>query len=80
LEMLRASLEDMIHKFMTHLSANVTYGNQLGYYTIPAEWEVNYPDKFRAIVNEIHGNAKGVCDSYDAFVKTCRRKLMIEKG
>ncbi|MFD2907874.1 hypothetical protein ACFSX9_03905 [Flavobacterium ardleyense] len=43
--------------------------------TVPPEWEIEQPEKFRDIVNKIHTETRGICSNYDKLIKAGRRKL-----
>lgn len=43
--------------------------------TVPPEWEIEQPERFREVVREIHDSTYAICVNYDLLIRIGRRKL-----
>jgi hypothetical protein len=69
----RESCEDLMralagYTFPTHIE---------GHYAVPADWEIEAPERFNQAVSEIHTAADGVCSTYDVLVRLARKNLAV---
>ncbi len=52
-----------------------TFPTNNGRQTVPPEWEIEQPERFWEVVNEIHANKHRICTKYDELIRTGRRLL-----
>jgi hypothetical protein len=45
--------------------------------TVPPEWELDAPERFHRVVDEIHTATDAVCNTYDCLVRLARKKLAV---
>jgi hypothetical protein len=74
LEAMRKAFHDTATKFISVVGTE-TFPMGDGRNTVPQEWELEEPERFRRVVTELHDLAALVCKSYDALVVAARRKL-----
>jgi hypothetical protein len=43
--------------------------------TVPPEWEIEQPERFKQVVKQLHQRADKICEQYDSLIKLARRKL-----
>jgi Protein kinase domain len=80
LEALKLELVEAIRHFDRVLTPNVFVKADLGdefSYSVPEEWEVDQPDRFREVVEQIHAATTAVVEKHTAFVRAARRKLAV---
>jgi hypothetical protein len=68
-----------ISKFQNTIGLNTSPINNpnMDANSVPPEWEVEQPEKFWKVVNEIHKTAREICKNYDGLIKLGKRKLGI---
>lgn len=76
LEVLKKDLEGLICKF-TSLIASDTFPTANGRQTVPPEWELEQPERFNNVVNELHAYKESICNKYDEFIKAGRKILKV---
>jgi hypothetical protein len=78
LESMRAKLLETIEQFLDVIDSETFPTDKPKYNTVPPEWEIEQPDRFKEAVNNLHSLAHKAYDNYGALVKTGRRKLGVQ--
>lgn len=78
LEALRATLCEKIRKFNSLIATNTFPTQQHDRNTVPPEWEIEEPERFDQVVDEIHASAQNCVDSYKSLIREGRRLLAVE--
>ena len=76
LENLKEELILEISKF-TSLVGIETFPTHQGKQTVPPEWEIEQPDRFDKVVNELHQSTNRICNKYDELIRKGRRVLNV---
>ena len=75
LEGLRIDLRLHMDAFMATVALETFPVHLQGRNSIPEEWADAQPERFRKAVTTLHQTAQKICDTYDALIKTAKRKL-----
>lgn len=76
LEQIKNELIFKISHF-TSLIALETFPTPQGRQTVPPEWEIEQPERFNKVVDDIHTTKFEICDKYDELIRKGRRILKI---
>jgi len=80
LEGLRLNLHQQMHVFMSTVALQTFPVYTTGWNSVPEEWESEQPERFDKVVTTLHQSAQKICETYDALVKTAKRKLGVLPG
>jgi hypothetical protein len=80
LEALRAALLDAVVRFDRLIALQTFPTHHSGENTVPPEWEIDQPEHFFQVVDDIHATTTDICESYDQLVKMARRKVGVPTG
>lgn len=76
LEEVRKSLSDHISKFILSIGGNTFPSTgRANWNTVPPEWEIEQPERFTEVVDELHTLKNNICSDYDRLMQMGRRKL-----
>lgn len=78
LEGLRSDLRINIRKFIREISCNTWKLNNSYYYSVPPEWEIEEPERFKTVLNDIHSYGKSIGQSYANIIRESRRRLGVK--
>lgn len=76
LEKIKLELLKSIDHFTLQIAVE-TFPTNNGRQTVPPEWEIEQPDRFHEVVNDLHKTKSQICDKYDLLIKSGRRILKI---
>ena len=76
LERIKLELLSSIRTF-TGLIGLQTFSTHNGLQTVPPEWELDQPERFWKVVDDLHSSSSQICDKYDKLIKLGRRVLKI---
>lgn len=76
LELLKKDLISKISHF-TELIGTETFPARNERQTVPPEWEIEQPKRFREVVNDIHTSQFKICEKYDEFIRRGRSLLKV---
>lgn len=71
LEKHRIEMLNKISQF-TYIIAGETFPTPQGRQTVPSEWEIEQPERFDKVVNDLHTLKNEICQTYDDFIKIGR--------
>jgi hypothetical protein len=74
LEDLRKALHDSCRRLLGYLATNTFPIRDRQ--SVPEDWEIDQPDRFRKVVSEIDAMTDTVCNSYDELIRSARRRLL----
>ena len=77
LEGMRVKLREHIMTLRGLIAIETFPTNSIGYNSVPSEWEIEQPERFKKVVNNIHKSASLICETYDNIINTAMRKLGI---
>jgi len=75
LEGLRQRFYNTGKQLTSYLGLNTWYIGNGNWATVPADWEMEQPERFSSVVGQIHDMAENICDSWDELIRTARSKL-----
>ncbi len=75
LEAQRRKLFELVDKYMTAIVTNTFSANSPGFQTVPPEWEIEQPDRFQKVVEELHDLAGKVFEAHQDLVRLGKAKL-----
>jgi len=75
LEGLRLDLLKHIIAFQRTIGFETFPTHTPGFSSVPQEWELEQPERFRKVVKKLHTEADQICKTYDNLVRTATRKL-----
>jgi len=75
LEAQRRNLLELVDKYLTEIGQNTFVAEQLGYSTVPPEWEHEQPERFFQAVNLLHDLAGSIVDVHQDLVRQGRERL-----
>ncbi len=70
----RKLLWDLVEKYIKSLAANTCLNDQ-GMQTVPSEWEIEQPERFKEVVNNFHNLAGQIVLAHQDLVRYARKKL-----
>lgn len=76
LEKIKLELLSYVKHFIEQID-NHTFPTNYGRQTVPPEWELNQPERFREVVNNLDETKFQICNKYDELIKMGRRVLQI---
>ncbi|MGI6585796.1 MAG: HNH endonuclease [Lutisporaceae bacterium] len=76
LEGLKHQLCEKTKKF-SRLIGKYTFPNGDGWNSIPSDWEIEYPERFDEVVDQIHTATSEIWEGYCELIKLSRRKLLV---
>lgn len=83
-EFLNADINARLKKLQSSVSALLisvarnTFGTGTpGFNGVPSEWEIEQPERFERVVEEIHSHADDTCQAYDDLIRAARRTLAV---
>lgn len=76
LEIIRIQLFDSTVEFISFLAVN-TFPNALGNNTVPPEWEIEQPERFKAVVEELNSKSTAVWELFCNLVNSARKILAV---
>jgi hypothetical protein len=53
-----------------------TFSMSNGRRSVPAEWEIEQPDRFERVVNQLHTQAQAIVDTHERLMRIGTRRLM----
>ncbi len=71
----RAKLHALVSAFTTTIMTETFPTRNVGWKSVPEEWEDEQPERFRQVVTTLHETAKQIIETYSSLVKTATRKL-----
>ena len=74
LEELRKKLLSLSRDYLNELSVN-TWLTSPGRVAVPAEWEIEQPERFREVVSKLHQFAEDIWNLHQTLIRIGRRKL-----
>lgn len=80
LEGARANLLNQVRHFQNLIGNNTFLTSNSGFIHVPPEWEIENPQHFNSVVNEIHDTARAICSHYQDLTRMATRKLGIVPG
>jgi hypothetical protein len=75
LEAFRSSLLELINKYTLTIAVETFPTHNIGWNSVPEEWEIEQPERFYRVVTTLHEIAGQIVDTYEALMKTATRKL-----
>ncbi|RCR70725.1 hypothetical protein [Larkinella punicea] len=76
LERMKIELLNSVDHFTGQIAVQ-TFPTNNGRQTVPPEWEIEQPERFWEVVNDLHRTKFQICDKYDELIKLGRRVLKI---
>ncbi len=76
LEKIKMSLFNSVGDFTGQIAVQ-TFPTNNGRQTVPPEWELEQPERFREVVSDLHKTKLQICDKYDELIRLGRRVLKI---
>lgn len=76
LEKIKIELLNSVDHFTGKIAIQ-TFPTNNGRQTVPPEWELEQPERFWEVVNDLHKTKFQICDKYDELIKLGRRVLKI---
>lgn len=80
LEGAKADLLNQVRYFQNLIGKNTFPTRNLGLNHVPPEWEIENPQHFDSVVNEIHNSAEEICSKYQSLTRMAARKLGVVAG
>lgn len=77
LEALRANLLGLIEEFTLTICIETFPTHNVDRNSVPEEWEIEQPERFRKVVTKLHDTATTIVEGYGTLVRTATRKLGI---
>jgi len=74
LEKLRKKLLSLSRDYLDELSRN-TWLTSPGFAAVPAEWEIEQPERFREVVSKLHQLAEDILNAHQSLIRLGRKKL-----
>lgn len=75
LEKRKGRLLALVNEFLTVLAEESFSTQSQGRNTVPPEWEIEQPERFKRVVSKIHGMAKEIVAMHQDLFRLARRKL-----
>jgi hypothetical protein len=78
LEAVRATLAQHVSRFLGLIAVNTFPTHNPDLNSVPAEWEIEQPERFSEVVKNIHGTARQCVDSYKSLIREGKYRLAVE--
>jgi hypothetical protein len=76
LEQIKNELLEAVSDFTFQIGRH-TFSTPNGRQTVPPEWELEQPDRFNTVVNDLHTTKFKICEKYDELIRLGRRVLKV---
>jgi len=78
LEMVRATLAQHVSRFLELIATNTWPTHNAHRNSVPEDWEIEQPERFFSVVEDIHGAVRQCVDAYKSLIREGRHRLAIE--
>lgn len=78
LETVRATLAQHVSRFLGLIAVNTFPTHNPNRNSVPEEWEIEQPERFFSVVEDIHGTARQCVDAYKTLIREGRHRLAID--
>ncbi len=76
IDAVRQELWTKARDYVVEINRSTFPANGPGWITVPPEWEDKFPDRFKRVVNELHGMAGEIVEIHGRLVRTAKAVLL----